>query len=183
MRYSKEHAAEVRRRLLRQGGKHVKERGLNGAGVDGIAGSAGLTGAALYRHFRSKEAFLIEMLGDEIERNTIALLAAHDALEGVLAAYLSPAHVQSPQAGCPLPSLVADVGRGESALQEALSSSLSAVEERVAALLDEPDKALGVIAAALGAVSLARAMPDAERAQAVLDATRAMILAGVSSAG
>jgi AcrR family transcriptional regulator len=43
-------------------------RGYHGVSIDDLGGAVGLTGPALYRHFRGKEALLAEMLLDVSER-------------------------------------------------------------------------------------------------------------------
>jgi AcrR family transcriptional regulator len=50
--------------ILRAASELFARRGFHGVSVGELGGAAGLTGPALYRHFRSKEAVLAEMLLD-----------------------------------------------------------------------------------------------------------------------
>ena len=58
MRYSAEHKAETRQRILKAVGRGFRKSGFGGIGVDGLAKFADLTSGAFYSNFKSKtEAF------------------------------------------------------------------------------------------------------------------------------
>jgi len=179
MRYSKEHAQEVRLRLVKEGGRHVKERGMHGAGVDGIAKRVGLTGAALYTHFSSKQDFLATVVFEELVTTAQRFLSTQDSIEDALDRYMSLAHVRMTGSGCPLPALVADVARSDETVQQAFEKGLYEIVQAIGAKLDDPDQALAVLAAAVGGVAIARALPDDAKAQAVLDSTRELVLSAL----
>ncbi|HUW77643.1 MAG TPA: TetR/AcrR family transcriptional regulator [Candidatus Nanopelagicaceae bacterium] len=52
----------TRERLLETGAVLFAEKGFHGVGVEELGASVGLTGPAIYRHFRTKSALLAEML-------------------------------------------------------------------------------------------------------------------------
>ncbi len=179
MRYSKEHSGEVRQRLLKEGGRHVKERGMQGAGVDGIAKRVGLTGAALYTHFSSKQDFLGAVLFEELVATAQRFLAAQGSIEEALAQYMSLAHARRVATGCPLPSLLADVSRSDEVVRRSFEKGLTQIAEALAQKLRDPRQAMAVLASAIGGVALARALPDDVQAEAVLASTRELITRGL----
>jgi TetR/AcrR family transcriptional repressor of nem operon len=181
MRYSKEHLGEVRSRLLREGGRHVKERGMHGAGVDGIAKRVGLSGAALYTHFDSKQEFLGAVLLEELVATAERFLGAQGTIEEALAQYMSLSHARKAATGCPLPSLAADVARSGKVVRRSFEKGLTQIAESLAQKLKDPSQAMAVLAAAVGGVALARALPDDEQAEAVLSSTRELIARGLKN--
>ena len=50
MRYSAEHKAQTREKLLHSSGAIAKQGGFASAGVDGLMKAIGLTGGAFYSH-------------------------------------------------------------------------------------------------------------------------------------
>ena len=108
MRYPKEHKEQARLRLVEGGARLAKMRGFAAAGVDDMAAAAGVTSGSVYRHFGAKSELLAAIIEEELGRSA-ALFASVPAgdvqrLDQALAAYLSPEHVNSPEAGCALPS-------------------------------------------------------------------------------
>ncbi|NRD42937.1 TetR/AcrR family transcriptional regulator [Corallococcus exiguus] len=169
----------MRRRLVSEGGRHIKERGVQGAGVDGIARGLGLSGAALYSHFASKEEFLRTILGEELGATARRFLSANATVDQLLARYLSLAHVRAPAAGCALPAVTSDVARGSEELRQAFSHGFSEVVAALEQKLGGREAALGAIAAAVGAVAIARALPDDAAAAELLDSTRRLLSEGL----
>ena len=76
-----ERTATTRGALLRAARELFAERGFAATGRDDIAERAGVTRGALYHHFESKEAILVELLGcyhSELDRIGADGLAAAD---------------------------------------------------------------------------------------------------------
>ncbi len=84
-----------RERLVTATAALVAERGYHQVGVDEIGAAAGVSGAAIYRHFSGKQELLVAV----IERAVDALLgearrivdqspSAHDALDGLVHAHV-----------------------------------------------------------------------------------------------
>ncbi|ATB34709.1 TetR family transcriptional regulator [Cystobacter fuscus] len=159
----------------------MKERGVQGAGVDGIARRVGLSGAALYTHFESKQDFLCTVLREELGASARRFLSANATLDEVLARYLSLAHVRNPALGCALPAITSEVGRSDEKVRQAFEAGLAEVVRALGEKLGSHDKAPGVLAAALGAVALARALPDDASALAVLESARALITSALQA--
>ncbi|MEV0359320.1 helix-turn-helix domain-containing protein [Nocardia sp. NPDC050697] len=64
--------------LLRAGARLIADRGFPGVRLDDLGAAVGISGPAVYRHFASKEALLIELLTEVSER----LLAGGRAVAG-----------------------------------------------------------------------------------------------------
>ncbi|MGX8249106.1 TetR/AcrR family transcriptional regulator, partial [Escherichia coli] len=73
MRYSAEHKAETRERLLASSGALAKQQGFAVTGVDALMKTVGLTGAAFYSHFPSKDDLFAELIEREL-RNSLSRL-------------------------------------------------------------------------------------------------------------
>ena len=179
MRYPKDHKQKIRERLLDDTARHVKQHGFAGSGVDAIAASAGVTSGALYKHFAGKSDLLAAVVAMELERTAERFAAVPsgdgDAAQRALAAYLSLAHVQRADAGCPLPALTPEVGRADATVRQAFRLGLADVHAQVEKMTGSSTGAWALIAQCVGAVMLARAMPDeaAERRDLLEAAVRA----------
>jgi AcrR family transcriptional regulator len=143
--------------------------------VDDLAAAAGVTSGAVYKHFGGKSELLAAIIAAELARSEamFAAVPVGDAarLDKVIAGYLSAAHVDHPESGCPLPSLTPEVARADDTVRRTFEDGLLAVHAAVKRHVDDGDAAWALIAQAVGAVMLARAMPD--------DATRGKVLAAV----
>jgi AcrR family transcriptional regulator len=176
VRYPKEHKEQARQRLVAGGAKLAKARGFAGAGVDELAAAAGVTSGSVYKHFGGKSELLAAIVEAELARSA-ALFSAVPAgdqarLDRVLAAYLSPQHVAHPEAGCPLPSLSADVARADPDVREAFERGLVAVHKALKRHVGSADAAWALIAQSVGAVMLARAMRGTPSGRRALDAVK-----------
>src|SRR5205814_1532480 len=72
---------ERRERILASATSLFEENGFHGAGIDDIAAAAGVTGPAIYRHFKNKDAVLVALFDRLAERLT-AILETVAAYEG-----------------------------------------------------------------------------------------------------
>jgi AcrR family transcriptional regulator len=59
---------ERRERILASATSLFEENGFHGAGIDDIAAAAGVTGPAIYRHFKNKDAVLVALFERLAER-------------------------------------------------------------------------------------------------------------------
>ena len=69
-----------RERILASATSLFEENGFHGAGIDEIAAAAGVTGPAIYRHFKNKDAVLVALFDRLAERLTGILdaVASHE---------------------------------------------------------------------------------------------------------
>jgi TetR/AcrR family transcriptional regulator, transcriptional repressor for nem operon len=176
MRYPKDHKEQVRQQLLSESGSHAKKHGFAATGVDALAGAAGLTTGSLYKHFDNKSALFSALIEAEIDRTVrrFADLKPGDnaAMLKALASYLSMQHVRSPETGCPLPSLTADVARSNEEVRETFETGLLQFKKVLTELTGSDTTAWTLIAQNVGAVMIARAMLNDAVKREIIDAVR-----------
>lgn len=173
MRYSPDYKAAARAKLVETAAALAKEKGFGTTGVDALMAAAGLTSGAFYSHFKTKPDLLRAIIEHELGR-TGQLFAGRDAgaLRQMLQLYLSEQHVNHPALGCPLPSLTAEVGRADEATRQVFEQRLVQVKEQIEDHLPGTESAWPMLAQAVGAVMLARAMASDEVRRELLDAVR-----------
>ncbi|RCW46981.1 TetR family transcriptional regulator [Halopolyspora algeriensis] len=71
-------ALSRREQILQAAAELFARYGFHGVGIDDIGGAVGVSGPALYRHFRSKEAMLAEMLTEISDK---LLLGGHSRVD------------------------------------------------------------------------------------------------------
>ena len=76
---------ERRERILASATSLFEENGFHGAGIDDIAAAAGVTGPAIYRHFKNKDAVLVALFDRLAERLAAILdtVATHEGRAGL----------------------------------------------------------------------------------------------------
>ncbi len=183
MRYSKEHKALAKATIVREAARTLKENGFHAVGVDGLAAAAKVTSGALYSNFANKEAVLEEVVATQLGIE-FAGLADQDPAERVrvlgeiLHLYLSDQHRDNAGLGCVMPSLSADVARAGDPVRKAYRSRMDdVIAVLTPAMPGTPARqaqlAWTLLASIVGAVTIARALPPGDQAQAVLDAVLA----------
>lgn len=195
MRYPEDQKERTRRRILEAAGRVFRRQGYKGGGVDAVMKEAGLTHGGFYAHFRNKEALLAAVVPHAME--SMSLWRNLDAegtgteddgtekdlrwIRTVLRRYLSPQHQAMVEEGCPIPTLVSEIGRSgetsKASFAEALGSWRDQVAEHFGHLpAEERDEAaLALILSCVGALSLARAVDDEALAEAVRRSARSTI--------
>jgi TetR/AcrR family transcriptional regulator, transcriptional repressor for nem operon len=176
MRYSKDHKDASRQRLIELSGSHAKQHGFNESGMASLAASAGVTTGALYKHFTGKGDLFVALITAELQRTAQmyeGFNSADDASAAkALAAYLSLQHVMHPGQGCPLPSLTPEIARAGDAAKAAYQAGLLEVHAQLRHLTATADDAWTLMAQNVGAVMLARAVPDEALQREILVALR-----------
>ena len=187
-RYTAEHKSQSRDRVVAEAAKAIREQGPQGISVAGVMGAAGLTHGAFYAHFPSRDALLAagveQMFQDSrgrLEASQAETSDARSALNSYIRFYLSRSHRDARTTGCPLPFLSAGAPRLTGETRERFAAGVQGLTDRIAGLLEamgqpEPQMlATSVLSEMVGAVSLARAEPDAARSDAILVASRAAL--------
>ncbi len=169
----------------------LRTRGLRLPSVAEVMAGARLTVGGFYGHWDSKEALLEEALREAMRANWSTLLeltrgaSPRERLAIVARRYLSRAHRDTPEAGCPLPAAVGDVAAlGEpyrSAVAEEIEAMISELG-KVAGPLGGKQLALGLFALMVGGLALARATADTPLSDSILTASRALALAALERA-
>jgi TetR/AcrR family transcriptional repressor of nem operon len=187
MRYDAEHKQKTRQRVLEEAAKAIRAEGPHRIGVAAVMARAGLTHGGFYAHFASKEDLVTAAIGHMFEtaagrriRETDGRTPA-EALDAYINFYLSPGHRDARTSGCPMPALAADLPRLNVAAQSGFAAGVSGITESLAKLLaalghDQPlDLASSMVAELVGALSLARAEPDVDHSDAMLDRSRRLL--------
>ncbi|MDX3359095.1 MULTISPECIES: TetR/AcrR family transcriptional regulator [Streptomyces] len=126
-RISREEKARNRQNIVDAAGRLFRAKGIDAVGIADLMKEAGLTHGGFYNHFASKEELAVEVCGASFERSLGVLDAAVERgedsagtpLRRVVDDYLSTAHRDAPDGGCPSASLVIDAGRHGDTVQGA----------------------------------------------------------------
>ena len=178
MRYGKQHKQATRRRIIETAGRRFKRDGIDGSGIATLMADAGLTNGAFYAHFASKEDLVATAVADQLRNQRASVSAQAPDLAGLeqfVRAYLSVAHRDNPDDGCPSAALLDEIGRCTDATKRAYTDGLLVVIDDIAARLaphDPPSarvKTLSVFALLVGTLQLSRALADRQLADEVLD--------------
>lgn len=142
---------QSRERILAAAAALFRKQGLQATGIDEIMKKAGLTAGAFYAHFKSKDHLIEEVLWA-----TLPVGQAHPT-ETFLKSYLSKAHRDHPEKGCPLPTLGSDLARAQKRLKARIAERLrEKIRERVGDSPAATKKAMRTLSMAVGAIILAR---------------------------
>lgn len=186
MRVSQDMVRRHREALIRAAAGMLRERGVEATGVADVCRAAGLTHGAFYRHFETKEALVLEACESAFDWS-IADIAGVDAQAAEagdrIAQYLSAAHRDAPENGCPVAALAVDAARGGQSLSGVLAKGMRRYIDKFSILIRNPgraakeaqrERAIVALAAMVGGLILARATisADPELSDQILDAVR-----------
>ena len=170
MRYSKDHSAETRRKVLAAASLAFRAQGIDGAGVDGIAAAAGVTSGAIYRQFGSKANLVAQVVEDGTAELVGLLEGAKATLGPTWRTLVADGHFQTAvynvaESGV-LPTLSADIARAEPATRDAYTQGV--LKAVAVTTTQSPDgdaaarhDALVLLIAVVGGIVIARASGDA----------------------
>jgi TetR/AcrR family transcriptional repressor of nem operon len=177
-RYSKEHKDATRRRIIEAAGQRLKRDGIDGSGVSTLMADAGLTNGAFYAHFASKDDLVATAVADQLHQQLERYSTAPPGREGVerlVREYLSVAHRDDIEHGCPSAALLDELGRGSDATKRAYTDGVLGLADEIAARLapEDPQSARGqtlsLFALLIGTLQLSRALADRRLADDVLE--------------
>jgi TetR/AcrR family transcriptional repressor of nem operon len=177
-RYGTEHKEATRRRIVETAGRRLKRDGIDGSGIATLMADAGLTNGAFYAHFDSKDDLVATVIADQLARQASEfgnLPGGRAGLEVFVGQYLSPAHRDRPDGGCPSAALLDEVGRCTAATKKAYTAGATAILDEICKRLapEAPESARGTALALftmlVGSMQLARALSDKKLSNAVLE--------------
>jgi TetR/AcrR family transcriptional regulator, transcriptional repressor for nem operon len=188
VRYSPEHKLEVHRKIIKDASRRVRAEGLNGTAVSAVMKDAGLTHGGFYKHFGSKDDLLLESLREgfrEIE-DTLARAAEAsppgEAWKEIVKSYLSLELCEHPERGCPLAALSPDLARADKRIKPQIVAELVNYKCRMLPFMpgqrtSDKERAFFVIfSTMIGAIEIARILPDRAMREKVLAGTRDFLL-------
>jgi AcrR family transcriptional regulator len=177
-RYGIEHKEATRRRIVETAGRRLKRDGIDGSGVATLMADAGLTNGAFYAHFDSKDDLVATVVGDQLGRQASEfseLPGGRAGLEVFVREYLSPAHRDHPDVGCPSAALLDEIGRCPAATRKAYTAGAKVILDEICTRLapEDPESvrgtALALFTMLVGSMQLARALSDKKLSNAVLE--------------
>lgn len=188
MRYQPEHKAEIHRKIVKDASQRIRSEGITGAAVSTVMRDAGLTHGGFYKHFKSKDDLLLESLREAFTETIgrFAHIAAQSpretAWKSIVKTYLSPVHCDHPELGCPLAALAPELARTGKAMKTRILAELENYEERLLPFMPgrrkmEKKRAfLAIFSTMIGAIAIARILPDAAARASVLATARDHLL-------
>jgi TetR/AcrR family transcriptional regulator, transcriptional repressor for nem operon len=188
MRYRPEHKLETHRKIVQDASRRVRAEGLTGAAVSAVMKDAGLTHGGFYKHFESKDDLLLESLREgfrEIE-DTLAHAAEQsplrEAWKAIVKTYLSLDLCEHPERGCPLAALAPDLARADKRMKPQIAAELLNYKSRMVPFMpgertaDKERAFFAIFSTMIGAVEIARLLPDRAMREKVLASTREFLL-------
>ena len=159
-------------RIVEAAARAIRRTGYDGTGVADIMKGAGLTHGGFYAHFASREAMLAEA-ADRAGSESVAMMERigatappSRALQAMMEAYLSKAHVEGVETGCAAAALGSEMPRQAPEVRRAATRRIKEMIDLVAR--QSPDwgqpsaheRALVTVATMVGTLVLARAVDD-----------------------
>ena len=188
MRYRPEHRVEIHRKIVADASRRVRAEGLTGAAVSAVMRDAGLTHGGFYKHFRSKGDLVMESLQEAFRETAKRLAQAAEqsqpgtAWKAIVRAYLGPGHCDHPERGCPLAAMAPELARGGKQMRARVLAEMTSYKDQMLRFMPgrrvaDKERAFFVIfSTMIGAVEMARIMPDRVTKERVLGNARAFLL-------
>jgi AcrR family transcriptional regulator len=183
-------------RIVGAAARAIRRSGYNGTGVADIMKEAGLTHGAFYAHFASREAMLAEAAdcagaqSNAAAAKIISAVPPDQALRTLLETYLSKAHVEAIETGCPISALGSEMPRQSAEVRRAATLRIKEMIDLVARQLPDwgqpsaHEHALAMVASMVGTLILARAVDDPSLSDALCNATlKSLALPATTSIG
>jgi len=166
-------------RIVEVAARAIRRSGYGGTGVADIMKEAGLTHGAFYAHFPSREAMLAEAAdragAESVEASAkiAAVAPRRQALPVLVRAYLSKAHIENAEVGCPVAALGSEMPRQAPEVRRAATRRIKEMIDLVSR--QSPDwgqrgaheHALVTVATMVGALMLARAVDEPALSDAI----------------
>jgi TetR/AcrR family transcriptional repressor of nem operon len=188
MRYRPEHKGEVHQKIVKDASRRVRAEGLNGAAVAAVMRDTGLTHGGFYKHFDSKEELLLESLSAAFRDigDTLVRVAAKShpepAWKAIVKTYLSQEYCDHPERGCPLPALAPELTRVDPKMRRRVLPQLVNYRDRMLPFMpgrrtaDKERAFFTIFSTMVGAIEIARMLPEPAMREKVLSAARDFLL-------
>jgi len=175
MRRSKADKAITHSKILAVAAKRFRERGIAGIGVADVMKEAGSSVGGFYKHFGSRDDLVVEALAEAF-KDLDGLERDFESLSEYLEAFLSESHRDKPGTGCGITALAGDVRHASSSVKtvftQRVKQSLSYYANGVKGGDSESKRTRAILlfSAAVGGMSLARAVNDKTLSRELLKA-------------
>jgi len=193
MRYSEGHKQETRERVVKVAARALRAKGPDRLGVAEVMAQAGLTHGGFYAHFKSKDDLLAAAVEEAFRQGRNLWLRSTEERPGIeglaryIENYVSEAHRDRIDTGCPIAALGAEFARTETEagriFAQNLDRLLGVIAERVPGETEASRKGLAasVFAEMMGSVLLSRALSDRQASNQILAAARDSLKARIGA--
>jgi TetR/AcrR family transcriptional repressor of nem operon len=188
MRYQPEHKVEIHRKIVKDASQRLRAEGITGAAVSAVMRDAGLTHGGFYKHFASKDELLMQSLSEAFREIAERLTQAGERSQpgtvwkAIVKAYLSPEHCDHAEYGCPLAALAPELGRAGKAMKAEIFGELTKYKSRMLPFMpgrriaDKERAFFAIFSTMIGAIGIARVLPDKAARAKVLASARDFLL-------
>jgi TetR/AcrR family transcriptional repressor of nem operon len=188
MRYQPEHKAEMHQKIVKDASRRVRAEGMTGAAVSAVMRDAGLTHGGFYKHFKSKDALLLESVSEAFQEIADRLVQAAEqsppetAWKAIVKTYLSLEYCDHVEYGCPLPALAPELARADGAMKPQIFEELKKYRSRMLSFMPgrrtaEKERAFfSIFSTMVGAIEIARILPEPVMREKVLASARELLL-------
>jgi len=184
MPYRPEHRDATRVRIIQSAQALFNRRGFTGVSIDEVMDHAGLTRGGFYNYFRAKSDLYAEAVAHALAVTPWSRwagvnvdLAAREAAQQVIDAYLSREHFDDVEGSCPMVAVPSDVARIDGVVKQAFERVFNAMASVFEEALRregkaERERALAIAGICVGAMVVSRAVESPELADAIRAAAR-----------
>ncbi|HEU5402174.1 MAG TPA: TetR/AcrR family transcriptional regulator [Terriglobales bacterium] len=188
MRYGPEHKQETHRKIVKDASRRVRAEGLTGAAVATVMRDTGLTHGGFYKHFESKDELLVESLHEafrELIDNLVRVAEQskpEEAWKAIVKTYLSLEYCDRVATGCPMAALAPELARVDRKMKPRVVAELVNYKARLTPFMpgrrtEDKERAFFVIfSTMIGAIQIARLLPDPAMREKVLGNAREFLL-------
>jgi TetR/AcrR family transcriptional repressor of nem operon len=192
MRYKPQHKAETHKRIVKDAARRFRGEGLTGAGVANVMRDTGLTHGGFYKHFRDKNDLLVESIGEAFREMGARLVRAAEqsapgaAWKAVVREYLALDHCDRPEEGCPMAALAPEMARSNPGVKKRIVGEIVSYKDQLVRWM--PGRRLGdreraffvIFSTMIGAIEIARMLPEPAARRRILTTTRDFLLQSFS---
>lgn len=188
MRYQPGHKAEIHRKIVKDASRRIRTEGMNGAAVVTVMRDTGLSHGGFYKHFGSKNDLLLDALHEAFREigDTLAVAAEQSqpgaAWKAIVKTYLSPEYCEHAERGCPLTALAPELARVDKSMKGQILSELVSYKDRMLPFMpgrrvaDKERAFFAIFSTMVGAVEIARMLPEPAMREKVLSTARDFLL-------
>ena len=189
MRYQPDHKARIHRRIVRNASRQLRARGLNGPAVPAVMKASGLTHGGFYKHFSSRDELVAEAVEESLHELTETLVdsaksaGAQEGWKAMVKTYLSLERCDRAEVGCPIAALAPDIARSRPGIKQRSSAAILKFRQQLLPFMPGKNAAekatnfLAIISSMVGAIVIARTMPEPAVRQRILNTVRDHLLA------
>jgi TetR/AcrR family transcriptional repressor of nem operon len=163
VRITENQAQKNRQKVVAKASKLFREGGFDRISVNDLMKAAGFTHGGFYNHFESKDALAGEAL-DYAFRQMDGVREQMPSLDEFVTSYLSEEARKAPGSTCPAAALAGEVARQPDAIKGVFAQGVERMILSIAHSLPETpsgrDEAVDLVCRMVGALVLARAMPE-----------------------